>query len=73
MLVGDKCEVKEKFEEKEERRLASLQIKLLVAGLFSLPVFFISMFFKEEFSYGNWILLPASLPVKRTVSAWPSK
>ncbi len=50
-------------EEVASQRLKSLEIKLIVAISFSLPVFIISMFLMGKVPFERWILLGLSLPV----------
>lgn len=51
------------FRAMESDRLRLLQRKLVVAVLFSTPVFVLSMFFMDALPYQNWILLTLSIPV----------
>ncbi len=53
----------QKLEEIERLRFEILKRKLLIALIFSLPVFIISMFFHHTFQYQDIVLLILSLPV----------
>lgn len=63
ILDGENNERVKAQEEEGDRRLKSLQNKLLIALILTVPVFVISMFFMGQFAYQNWILLVLSLPV----------
>lgn len=63
IIVGDTKGIQKTFEELEIKRLSKLRSKLIFSTLFSLPVFFISMFFMGKLPYENWILLTLSTPV----------
>ena len=62
-LFLDEEDREEKLEQMELRRFRSLSRKLLLAAVFSLPVFVISMFFHHSFDNQNYLLLLLSLPV----------
>lgn len=53
----------EKLEQAEHRRKQVLRNRLLVAIVFSIPVFLLSMVFHHLFPYQNYLLLFLSLPV----------
>ena len=51
------------LQQETNRRSATLRKKLIVAVLFSLPVFVLSMFFMDAFNGLNFVLLLLTLPV----------
>ncbi|MDX2361359.1 MAG: heavy metal translocating P-type ATPase [Crocinitomicaceae bacterium] len=51
------------FEDQETVRLKLLGKKLIVASIFSIPIFILSMFLMGKVPYENWILLGLTLPV----------
>jgi Cu2+-exporting ATPase len=53
----------EKLEQVEHRRKQVLRNRLIIAVLFSVPVFLLSMVFHHMFPYQNYLLLILSLPV----------
>jgi len=53
----------EKIEELEKEEIKKLKSKLVVAILFSTPVFILSMVFNDLFAYQNWILMALSTVV----------
>lgn len=53
----------EKLESIEHRRKKVLRNRLIVAAVFSIPVFVLSMFFHHAFHFQNFLLLALSLPV----------
>lgn len=55
--------VLDKADKEVDTRSTSLLKKLIVATLFTLPIFIISMFFMGELPNQNWILLALSVPV----------
>ena len=55
--------VLDKEDEEVGTRSSSHLVKLIVAVLFTLPIFIISMFFMGQLPNQNWILLILSLPV----------
>jgi Cu2+-exporting ATPase len=61
-LIDDTIEDKS-YEEMEQNRTAVLRKKLIVASVFSIPVFVLSMFFMNAFPYQNWALMLMSIPV----------
>jgi len=63
ILVGDKKEMEKAFEKNEEKRLKTLQSKLIFASIFTVPIFVIAMFFMDKVPYENWIMLALSIPV----------
>ena len=56
-------DLSEKLESIEHRRKKVLRNRLIVAAVFSIPVFVLSMFFHHAFHFQNFILLALSLPV----------
>lgn len=58
--TGDRSE---KLEQVEHRRKKVLRNRLIVAAVFSIPVFMLSMVFHHLFPYQNYLLLFLSLPV----------
>lgn len=63
LLTGKKADSARVFEEMERKRLKSLQRKLFISVLFSLPVFIIAMFFSDKIAYANWLMMALSIPV----------
>lgn len=63
LLIGSKEESRKEFEEKEVARLNVLKRKLIVAAIFSIPIFIIAMFFMGKIPHENYIMLGLSLPV----------
>lgn len=63
ILVGDKKEMEKAFEKNEEKRLKTLQSKLIFAAIFTVPIFIIAMFFMGKIPFENWIMLALSIPV----------
>ncbi len=63
LLIGSKEESRKEFEEKEVARLNVLKRKLIVAAIFSIPIFIIAMFFMCKIPHENYIMLGLSLPV----------
>ncbi len=63
LLIGSKEESRKEFEEKELERLRELKWKLIVAAIFSIPIFIMAMFFMGKIPYENYIMLGLSLPV----------
>lgn len=63
LLIGSKEESRKEFEEKEEKRLHQLKWKLIVATVFSLPIFIMAMFFMGKIPGENYIMFGLSLPV----------
>lgn len=51
------------YEAEEEKAYAVRKRKLWVAAAFSLPVFLLSMFFKNLLPYQEWVLLALTIPV----------
>jgi len=62
-LIIDEENLDEKLADIEFRHYHVLRQKLWVAGIFTLPVFILSMFHIFHLEYKNWILLALSLPV----------
>jgi len=62
-LIIEEENLSEKLAEIEFKHFNELKRKLWVAGIFTLPVFVLSMFHIFHFEYKNWILLILSLPV----------
>ncbi len=50
-------------EEKEHKRFYELKRKLIIAAIFTLPIFIISMFFHHPFNGQNYLLLLLTIPV----------
>lgn len=63
LLIGSKEESRKEFEEKEVERLRELKRKLIVAAIFSIPIFIMAMFFMGKIPHENYIMLGLSLPV----------
>lgn len=63
ILIGDEESTKKDFEKIEEERLKSLKYKLVVAAVFSTPVFVMAMFFMGRIPFENWIMMVLSIPV----------
>ncbi len=63
LLIGSKEESRKEFEEKEQKRLHELKWKLIVASVFSLPIFIMAMFFMGKIPGENYIMFGLSLPV----------
>ena len=51
------------FEQRENLRLRTLRVKLIVATAFSVPVFVMAMFLMGRFPFENYIMLLLSIPV----------
>lgn len=62
-LIIEEENLDEKLAEIEFKHYHVLKQKLWVAGIFTLPVFVLSMFHIFHLEYRNWILLALSLPV----------
>jgi len=62
-LIIEEENLAEKLAEIEFKHFYELKRKLWVAGIFTLPVFVLSMFHIFHLEYKNWILLILSLPV----------
>ncbi|MFN8135800.1 MAG: cation transporter [Bacteroidales bacterium] len=62
-IIVDEENLEEKLADIELKHFRELKQKLWVAGIFSLPVFVLSMFHIFHLEYKNWILLAFSLPV----------
>lgn len=63
LLLEDGDSLTSKVEEMESIRLNLLKRKLIVAALFSVPIFTISMFLIGAIPYENWIMLILTIPV----------
>ncbi len=63
LVIGEETDVKKKVKQFEENQLKQLQLKLIVAAIFSLPIFVMAMFFMGKVPYENWIMFALSLPV----------
>ena len=62
-IIVDDENLEEKLADIEFKHFRELKQKLWVAGIFTLPVFVLSMFHVFHLEYKNWILLALSLPV----------
>ena len=62
-LIIEEENLDEKLADIEFKHFHELRRKLWVAGIFTLPVFILSMFHIIHLEYMNWILLALSLPV----------
>ena len=62
-LIIEEDDLSEKLADIEQKHFKELKKKLLVAVIFSIPVFVLSMFHLFHFDYTNWLLLALSLPV----------
>jgi P-type Cu2+ transporter len=62
-LIIEEDDLNEKLADIEQKHFKELKKKLLVAVIFSVPVFILSMFHLFHFDYTNWLLLALSLPV----------
>lgn len=62
-LIIDEENLDEKLSDIEFKHFHELRRKLWVAGIFTLPVFILSMFHIIHLEYMNWILLALSIPV----------
>ncbi len=62
-IIVDEENLEEKLADIEFKHFRELKQKLWVAGIFTLPVFVLSMFHIFHLEYKNWILLAFSLPV----------
>lgn len=62
-LIIEEENLSEKLADIEFKHFNVLKRKLWVAGIFTLPVFILSMFHVFHLEYKNWILLVLSLPV----------
>ncbi|HHG84206.1 MAG TPA: metal-transporting ATPase, partial [Bacteroidetes bacterium] len=63
VISGDATAQNAKLDDLESLRLRSLKLKLLVAVIFSLPIFIMAMFFMGKIPGENWIMMFLSLPV----------
>ncbi|MEZ4685052.1 MAG: heavy metal translocating P-type ATPase [Bacteroidia bacterium] len=63
LVEGSAKELQAAKQEENAGELALLQKRLIVAAVFSLPVFVIAMFFMGRIPGQNWIMLALSLPV----------
>jgi P-type Cu2+ transporter len=63
LITGTAKETKKIVEKLEKERLSTLKLKLVIAAIFSLPIFIMSMFFMGEIPFENWVMLALSLPV----------
>ncbi len=63
ILTSEADSSQQSREEREALRLRTLKRRVLVSGIFSLPVFVLSMFFMGQIPSLHWILLILSLPV----------
>ncbi len=63
IMAGDASERQTSQEAVESKRLISLKKKLIVATVFTLPVFIISMLLMGKIPFERWLLLGLSLPV----------
>ena len=62
-LIIDEEDLNEKLAGLEMDHFHALRRKLIVAAVFTLPVFLLSMFHHIHFAHKNWVLLALSLPV----------
>jgi len=62
-LIIEEEDLNEKLADIEQKHFKALKGKLLVAALFTVPVFILSMFHLIHLDNKNWILLFLSLPV----------
>jgi len=62
-LIIDEENLEEKLTDIEFKHFRELKWKLWVAGIFTLPVFILSMFHIFHLEYKNWILMALSVPV----------
>ncbi len=62
-LIIEEDNLNEKLADIEQKHFKELKKKLLVAVIFSVPVFVLSMFHHIHLDYKNWVLLVLSLPV----------
>lgn len=62
-LIIDEDNLNEKLADIEQKHFKELKKKLLIAVIFSVPVFVLSMFHQIHLDYKNWVLLVLSLPV----------
>ena len=56
-------ETQEFLQNQEITKLRTLKSKLLISVSFTLPIFFISMFYMHRIPYEHWLLFALSLPV----------
>lgn len=62
-LIVEEDNLEEKLADIEYKHFRDLKLKLWVAGIFTFPVFVLSMFHIFHFEYKNFVLLALSLPV----------
>jgi Cu2+-exporting ATPase len=62
-LIIEEENLNEKLAEIEFKHFHELKRKLWIAGIFTVPVFVLSMFHIFHLEYKNWILLALSIPV----------
>ncbi len=63
-------DAQEAEEDEGLRSLASFKKRIIVAAVFAVPVFLISMFSVFQFPHWGWVVLALSIPVA-TYAAWP--
>ena len=63
LLLGTVEEQRQSVEMADTERMRILRTKLLVAGLCSLPVFLLSMFFPNLIPFQDWVIMVLSIPV----------
>lgn len=63
LVLGSAEDQKQQREVAGEQRLYQLKIKLLVAVVCSVPVFFLAMFLMHLFQWENWLMFALSIPV----------
>lgn len=62
-LLIEEENLQSKLDDIENKLFSELKKKLIIAALFSVPVFVLSMFHIFHFDYKNWLLLALSIPV----------
>lgn len=62
-IIVEKDNPSQTLAENTSQRLSKLKKQFLVAVVFSLPIFILSMFFMNTFKYQNYIMMVLSIPV----------
>lgn len=63
LLIGDVETSRDELKDLEENRITTLRNKLIVASVFSIPLFIIAMFMPGLLPFEHWIMLLLSTPV----------
>ncbi|GAA4239310.1 heavy metal translocating P-type ATPase [Postechiella marina] len=63
LVIGEHKTSQNTFEKLEKKKLELLKKKLIIAIVFSTPIFIMAMFLPEKIAYKNWVMLLLALPV----------